>query len=244
MRKGDARRMELLAAAERLFYAKGYEKTSVQDILTEINFSKGGFYHHFDSKLSVLEAICEQRAQESCEQAKEVAAACEGNAIDKLNAVMRASEILTSGQQSFAALLLQVAYRDDGALMREKMKKSQLVCMQPVFEEIVAQGIAEQTFFVSDIPFSAQMLLRMNLMLTDEIAFLLNEEDNEERIMDAVIRKLNVYRASIERILLAPFGSVVLMEAKELQMLVKNVLRDRVRRRADALLAGKTEGTK
>lgn len=32
-------------------------------------FPKGGFYHHFDSKLSVLEAICEQRAQEICQSA-------------------------------------------------------------------------------------------------------------------------------------------------------------------------------
>ena len=58
MKKGDARRGELLATAERLFYTKGYEQTSVQDILTAMHFSKGGFYHHFDSKLAVLEAIC------------------------------------------------------------------------------------------------------------------------------------------------------------------------------------------
>ena len=57
MKKGDARRSELLVAAEKLFYTKGYEKTSIQDILDEVGFSKGGFYHHFDSKLSVLEAI-------------------------------------------------------------------------------------------------------------------------------------------------------------------------------------------
>ena len=37
MKKGDARRGELLAAAERLFYTKGYEQTSVQDILDEIS---------------------------------------------------------------------------------------------------------------------------------------------------------------------------------------------------------------
>ena len=49
MKKGDARREELLATAERLFCTKGYEKTSVQDILDEMGFSKGGFYHHFDS---------------------------------------------------------------------------------------------------------------------------------------------------------------------------------------------------
>ena len=60
MKKGDARRGELLAASEKLFYTKGYENTSVQDILDAVGFSKGGFYHHFDSKLAVLEAICQQ----------------------------------------------------------------------------------------------------------------------------------------------------------------------------------------
>ena len=32
MKKGDARRGELLAASEKLFYTKGYENTSVQDL--------------------------------------------------------------------------------------------------------------------------------------------------------------------------------------------------------------------
>ena len=69
LKKGDARRGELLAASEKLFYTKGYENTSVQDILDAVGFSKGGFYHHFDSKLAVLEAICQQRAEELCQSA-------------------------------------------------------------------------------------------------------------------------------------------------------------------------------
>ena len=57
LKKGDARRGELLAAAEKLFYTKGYENTSVQDILDAVGFSKGGFYHHFDSKLAAF-GVC------------------------------------------------------------------------------------------------------------------------------------------------------------------------------------------
>ena len=87
MRKGDVRREELLTTAEKLFYTKGYEKTSVQDILSEMNFSKGGFYHHFDSKLAVLEAICELRARETCKRAEQAMEKTEGTAADKLNAV-------------------------------------------------------------------------------------------------------------------------------------------------------------
>ena len=38
LKKGDARRGELLAAAEKLFYTTGYENTSVQDILDAVGF--------------------------------------------------------------------------------------------------------------------------------------------------------------------------------------------------------------
>ena len=236
MKKGDARRGELLATAERLFYTKGYEKTSVQDILNEMNYSKGGFYHHFDSKLSVLEAICEMRAQECCEQAKQAAAQTEGTATDKLNAVYHDCAVITSTNSSFVSLMIHVAYREDGALMREKMKMSQLAGMQGVLEEILAQGAAEGEFFIGDVSATAQMLLRLYLVLTDEIAFLLAQEDSEERLLDEIVRKLNVYRTAIERVLVAPFGSVVLFEAKEMQLLAQTILRDRTRRRADALL--------
>ncbi|WP_089258380.1 TetR/AcrR family transcriptional regulator [Maribacter sedimenticola] len=33
-----------------LFYSKGYYNTSVDDILKELNLSKGAFYYHFESK--------------------------------------------------------------------------------------------------------------------------------------------------------------------------------------------------
>lgn len=230
------RRSELLAAAERLFYTKGYEKTSVQDILDATNFSKGGFYHHFDSKLAVLEAICELRAKECGELAQRAAGETEGTAVDRLNAVFHDSALLASGNQGFVSLMIQVAYREDGALMRERMKQRQLESMQGVMEAVLAGGVEEKTFFVTDIEGSAQLLLRLYLTFTDEAAFLLAQEENEDRLMDALLGKLNLYRTAIERVLIAPFGSVVLFEAKELQLLAQQILRDRVRRRADAML--------
>ena len=230
------RRGELLAAAERLFYTKGYEKTSVQDILDATNFSKGGFYHHFDSKLAVLEAICELRAKECGELAQRAASETEGTAVDRLNAVFHDSALLASGNQGFVSLMIQVAYREDGALMRERMKQRQLESMQGVMEAVLARGVEEKTFFVTDIEGSAQLLLRLYLTFTDEAAFLLAQEENEDRLMDALLGKLNLYRTAIERVLIAPFGSVVLFEAKELQLLAQQILRDRLRRRADAML--------
>ena len=237
MKKGDQRRDELIATAERLFYTKGYEGTSVQDILTEMNFSKGGFYHHFDSKLAVLEAICEQRAQETCDRAREAAGAQQG-AVNKLNALLHDGALLHSGNAGFVFLLIQVAYREDGALMREKMKQCQLELMQDVLAEILAEGAQTREFFVTDVPTTAQLVMRLYMQFTDEIALLMAREENEERLCEAMVAKLRVYRTAIERVLVAPFGSVVLCDAKELALLAQDVLRRRVRERADELLGG------
>jgi len=235
MKKGEMRREELLATAERLFYTKGYEKTSVQDILTEMNFSKGGFYHHFDSKLAVLEAICEMRAKENCERAKEIVARQTG-AVDKLNALFHDAAFFGNGSSNFVALLIQVAYREDGALMREKTKTCQLEYMQDVLCDILAEGVRTQAFFLSDIPTSAQMLIRLYMQFADDIAFLLARGESEEKMVDAMVAKLNVYRTAIERVLVAPFGSIVLFDAKELQLLSQDIIKRRLRERADALL--------
>ena len=121
--------------------------------------------------------------------------------------------------------------------MREKMKGYQLASMQPVLEAILKEGTASQEFFVGDVAAMAQLLLRMYLVFTDDVAFLMAQEESEERLMDELMRKLDAYRTAIERILVAPFGSVVLFEAKEMQLLSQTILRDRIRRRADALLA-------
>ena len=78
------------------------------------------------------------------------------------------------------------------------------------------------------------MLLRLYLVFTDEIAFLLAGQEGEERLTAELVGRLTVYRAAIERFLLAPFGSVVIFEALELQILAQNALRERDRKQAAA----------
>lgn len=51
---------KILDVSYRLFLEKGYEHTSIQDIVHAIGMSKGAIYHHFKSKDEILERICEQ----------------------------------------------------------------------------------------------------------------------------------------------------------------------------------------
>src|SRR4030088_1268749 len=56
------RREAFLDVAQRLVQTKGYEAMSIQDVLNELEASKGAFYHYFDSKQALLEAVVERFA--------------------------------------------------------------------------------------------------------------------------------------------------------------------------------------
>ena len=47
----------ILEVSSRLFYEKGYEATSIQDIVAALGMSKGAIYHHFKSKQEILEQV-------------------------------------------------------------------------------------------------------------------------------------------------------------------------------------------
>ena len=60
-----ARRDAILDAAQRLILSNGYERLTVQDILADLQISKGAFYHYFDSKPAVIEALSARLVDES-----------------------------------------------------------------------------------------------------------------------------------------------------------------------------------
>ena len=47
-------RQEILRTAARLFQQRGYDATSMNDVAASLKLSKGGLYHHFQSKDEIL----------------------------------------------------------------------------------------------------------------------------------------------------------------------------------------------
>lgn len=56
----------ILDVSSRLFLERGYEHTSIQDIINNLGgLSKGAIYHHFKSKEDILEAVTNRMTEES-----------------------------------------------------------------------------------------------------------------------------------------------------------------------------------
>lgn len=50
--------LEILKAAQELFYEKGYEKATTREISQRVGISKAALYHHFQNKEEILYKIC------------------------------------------------------------------------------------------------------------------------------------------------------------------------------------------
>lgn len=72
--KREATRLEILNAASELFRTKGYDSTSVDDIVAAANLAKGTFYYHFQKKDDLVMALQESQLKEAAALAREALA--------------------------------------------------------------------------------------------------------------------------------------------------------------------------
>ena len=77
------REPEILDAAIRVFYAKGYSAASLQDVADIVGVLKGSLYHYISSKEELLFRICSQ----SHEQASEIMQAAVESSADPLEQI-------------------------------------------------------------------------------------------------------------------------------------------------------------
>lgn len=215
MLKGEKRREEILRTAESLFYAQGYERTTIQQILTTLGLSKGGFYHHFASKEELLQAICDRKALESYEAAQKAVRECPGGWPDKFNALFDQYGMWQPGNADFMGLLIRVAYREDNLVMRDKLKRRTMRLMLPLVDEIVQGGVADGVFLTPYPEGTGSLVLQLGASFSDAIASLLLSPDAPPDTAK-ILANLELYRYAVEQILGAPYGSIVLYQMRQM----------------------------
>ncbi len=84
-------RARILEAAQKLFLEKGWENTTVQDIVDELaDVTRGAFYHHFQSKDDIIDAVTTQMFS------GDVASLIEENTNPNVNGLNRLRNLLSA----------------------------------------------------------------------------------------------------------------------------------------------------
>ncbi len=56
--QGEETKREILRVARKLFGRKGFHQTSIEDVIAELNLTKGALYHHFKNKKEIFHEVC------------------------------------------------------------------------------------------------------------------------------------------------------------------------------------------
>ena len=213
MKKGDLKRNQILDASEKLFFERGYDRTSVQDVLNELGISKGGFYHYFDAKESVLRELCRRRWSERFDRVRVELYGRGKGPIDRLNALLSLANLFEQEEVHFAALMVKVCYRDGDCAIRDLRRQTLAELVRPALDEVIAEGVESGALYTRQVAQMGRLLLLLACDVNDEVcALFAREPDNPDRLV-RMLELLNAYRESVELLSGAPHGSVTLFDA-------------------------------
>lgn len=214
----DERYTEFLDVAQRLFYAQGYEETSVQGIIEAVGVAKGTFYHYFDSKAGLLDALVERANREVISSLEPMVADPSLDATTKLNRLFIQAGHWKAENREFLMHALRVLYEDKNVLLRTKMQAETIALVTPLLARIIRQGIDEGTFAVQHPEESAEILMSMGQALSDGTSRLLLAGERGEGVIARVERKVRAYERSVERVLGAREGTLRFFDLQDLRV--------------------------
>ncbi|MGO8949110.1 MAG: TetR/AcrR family transcriptional regulator [Ktedonobacterales bacterium] len=206
----DVRRTEILDAAEHLISTKGYEQMTIQDLLDYLQISKGGFYHHFDSKLALLEAILVRRQAELQQRFLVIVQDDQLPTLAKLQRFFDTLSLWKTAQKALLLPLLQVLYGDDNAVFRQKLRAMALQHTAPLLTEILVQGIEDGVVALAYPNQASEVILALVLDLGDACAGLLLSPEPD--LASRMERLVAAYTEAISRVLGLPDGSFSIID--------------------------------
>ena len=163
VKEGEVRRQEILMVARELFVTKGYEQTSVNDILKIVDIAKGTFYYYFASKEEVLAAIILDIVEEGAKRAEQI---LKDKSVPLINRIMMAI-MAQSPEFEGAEEIRDEMHKVDNAKLEQLYTKTMLKRMTPLLEVAVAEGVATDLFHLDYPRETIESILLLGHMLFD-----------------------------------------------------------------------------
>lgn len=117
----EERRIEILKAASRLFYVKGFEKSKIEEVAKEAGIGKGTVYEYFESKQQLFEEMVAFNREVQIKNLKLVLDAGQTFREQFIALAKYQTELASQHSQFFTAMACsKVMAREMGALFLEQ----------------------------------------------------------------------------------------------------------------------------
>ena len=186
-------------------------------MLTAVGASKGAFYHYFGSKQALLEAVIDRIVETAAGVVGQVVSDPGLTAVEKLHTYFSTIARYKQERMEFLVALMRVWFSDDNAIVREKLRRRQVLLITPHIAAIVRQGIAEGSFSLADPDQRARVVLSLILDTGDEAGQLYLARLAGEIEFDVVRQRFAAYETALERLLGVAPGELALIDEQMLR---------------------------
>lgn len=212
----DVRKMEIMETAKKLFYACGYETTSVNQIIAVLGISKGAFYHYFKSKEDLLDEIIGQFIETVITRIKPIVENPQLDPLTKLNQWISEASALKVQNLELMKTFIDVLYKKENILIREKYRLQMNTRVVPELTRLIKEGVETGTFHTPYPRETAIMLINMGITSNDVLSKTfqnLPDPVNQDRL----IKWYKLYELAFARLLGIPENSIRIINDEIMQ---------------------------
>jgi AcrR family transcriptional regulator len=223
------KRNEILDVVQRFVFTTGYENMSIKDVIRELEISSGAFYHYFDSKTALLEALIARIKEETEKPFLPILNNPDVNAIEKLQGFFDTLDSLRLANKANVVQLSRIWYTDANTIVRQKVNEAIIEQRAPLLNQIVHQGIEEGVFTTTYPDKSGEVMLVLLEGMGNTHARLLlsiDADTDTTPIIEEIVSVHEAYMDALERTLGAPSHSLYRAKAEEVTIWVNTIKAD------------------
>lgn len=206
------RRDAFIDAAQALIQTRGCERFSVQDVLDAAGASKGAFYHYFDSRDALIDAVVDRMAEQATVRIEPILADPDMTASRKLVAMIGGLAEFKAERRDLALGVMRVWLSEDNAIVRVKLRRLASERQLPWIERIVRQGLAEGTFSSRYPEHLARVLVTLMQGVGEAAMELWVGRQDDTVALEDVKRTFDAYQEAFERMVGVPPGTLQFLD--------------------------------
>ncbi len=188
---------EILNAAEPLFYSKGYQETSISDIVTNMGVAHGTIYYYFKSKEEILEALIQRHLLTFV---SEVKMKIRTDSITPPCKIQLIIQILLKSLYRDNNLTFEFLYNDRTIHFLDKLARQGKQVTYPLFLEIVEEGNQKNCFQIPHPQAAVNIIQAIIESLINEIY--------EKSSKELLAHQVKLSEELIERVLGSEQGTI------------------------------------
>ncbi len=173
----------ILDVAQNLFIQKGYDNTTIQDIIDNLGgMTKGAVYHHFKSKASILEAVTNRLFKNNTLSAEweKIKSRTDLNGADKLKRMLLAA---VSDEQEQTFRRMGIHLQNMPQMMSSLLIRSVNEIAPKAFEPVIEEGIQDGSIDVLYAAEFAQLVSIFANIWINPLVFPASDEELKRKFM-------------------------------------------------------------